>query len=186
MGGRPRGSCWPGLGWTREKVVDVEGKTELVVTQTPALSAGPRHAAQPGRRRRASGRKGRPSHLVRSSTIILVMAAPEPPQPQQRAKQPRQSAKPRGAKQHQQQPAAASSSASTAPAPTGSTTAATTPRPVANGVAGGGGQPAKLKLVVRRLPPNLPEAVLWKTVEPWVSDATAGWRAFRPGKLAKE
>jgi len=50
---------------------------------------------------------------------------------------------------------------------------------------GGPSLPIKLKIVVRRLPPNLPEQLFWKSVEPWVSEETAGWRDFKQGKLAK-
>lgn len=44
----------------------------------------------------------------------------------------------------------------------------------------------KLKTVVRRLPPNLPEDIFWQSVEPWVSDETVSWRAFYPGKIRKK
>jgi hypothetical protein len=45
--------------------------------------------------------------------------------------------------------------------------------------------PTRLKSVVRRLPPNLPEAVFWQSVEPWVSDTTVAWKVFYPGKFRK-
>lgn len=51
-----------------------------------------------------------------------------------------------------------------------------------------GGQAAaqqKLKIVVRRLPANIPEDVFWASTAAWVNDETAGWRTFRKGKLAK-
>ncbi|CEQ39848.1 SPOSA6832_01400, partial [Sporobolomyces salmonicolor] len=62
-----------------------------------------------------------------------------------------------------------------------------------------GGQPAqRLKIVVRRLPPDLPEAVFWRSVSPWVTretgDAvqqgaagaeTVAWSEFKPGKVRK-
>lgn len=51
----------------------------------------------------------------------------------------------------------------------------------------------KLKVVVRRLPPNVPEAVLWQAVTPWVRQHTAqpddnvkptvDWTKFVQGKL---
>lgn len=41
----------------------------------------------------------------------------------------------------------------------------------------------RLKAVVRRLPPSLPEEVFWQSVQPWVTDETATWKAFYPGKL---
>jgi hypothetical protein len=46
-------------------------------------------------------------------------------------------------------------------------------------------QAAKLKLVVRRLPPNLPEEIFWKSVEPWVNPETSGWKVYNQGKIAK-
>ncbi|KAL5520728.1 hypothetical protein ACEPAF_2730 [Sanghuangporus sanghuang] len=44
----------------------------------------------------------------------------------------------------------------------------------------------KLKTIVRRLPPNLPEDVFWQSVQPWVTDETVSWRAFYPGKIRKK
>ncbi|KAL5478385.1 hypothetical protein ACEPAI_2569 [Sanghuangporus weigelae] len=44
----------------------------------------------------------------------------------------------------------------------------------------------KLKTIVRRLPPNLPEDAFWQSVQPWVTDETASWRAFYPGKIRKK
>lgn len=44
----------------------------------------------------------------------------------------------------------------------------------------------RLKVVVRRLPPNLPEHVFWETVSPWVSrdgPEAVTWSYYRPGKL---
>ncbi|KAJ7079765.1 Smg-4/UPF3 family-domain-containing protein [Mycena belliarum] len=43
----------------------------------------------------------------------------------------------------------------------------------------------RLKTVVRRLPPNLPEPIFWQSVQSWVSDETVTWKAFYPGKLRK-
>jgi regulator of nonsense transcripts 3 len=43
----------------------------------------------------------------------------------------------------------------------------------------------RLKVIVRRLPPNLPEEVFWQSVLPWVTDETASWRVFHPGKTRK-
>lgn len=43
----------------------------------------------------------------------------------------------------------------------------------------------RLKLVVRRLPPTLPEELFWKTVEPWVNDETCGWRRYVKGRTAE-
>lgn len=46
-------------------------------------------------------------------------------------------------------------------------------------------QAERLKTVIRRLPPNLPEDVFWQSVQPWVTDDTILWRAYYPGKLRK-
>ncbi|KAJ7274267.1 Smg-4/UPF3 family-domain-containing protein [Mycena rebaudengoi] len=43
----------------------------------------------------------------------------------------------------------------------------------------------RLKTIVRRLPPNLPEDVFWQSVQAWVSDETVTWKIFYPGKLRK-
>lgn len=43
----------------------------------------------------------------------------------------------------------------------------------------------RLKTVVRRLPPNLPEAVFWQSVEAWVTDQTVTWKAYYSGKFRK-
>nr|VWO95268.1 N/A [Ganoderma boninense] len=44
-------------------------------------------------------------------------------------------------------------------------------------------QTERLKTVVRRLPPNLPEDVFWRSVGKWVSEETVSWRAYYPGKF---
>jgi regulator of nonsense transcripts 3 len=44
----------------------------------------------------------------------------------------------------------------------------------------------RLKTVIRRLPPNLPEDVFWKSVEAWVTDDTVLWKMYYPGKLRKK
>ena len=44
----------------------------------------------------------------------------------------------------------------------------------------------RLKTVVRRLPPNLPEEIFWQSVQPWVSDETITWKKFFPGKITKK
>ncbi|KZS98371.1 hypothetical protein SISNIDRAFT_481119 [Sistotremastrum niveocremeum HHB9708] len=41
----------------------------------------------------------------------------------------------------------------------------------------------RLKTVVRRLPPNLPEEIFWQSVQPWVTNDTSSWRVYYPGKL---
>jgi regulator of nonsense transcripts 3 len=43
----------------------------------------------------------------------------------------------------------------------------------------------RLKTVVRRLPPNLPEDVFWQSVQTWVTDDTVSWKVFYAGKLRK-
>jgi len=40
----------------------------------------------------------------------------------------------------------------------------------------------KLKVVVRRLPPNLPEPIFWNSVAQWVSSESITWKSFHPGK----
>ena len=44
-------------------------------------------------------------------------------------------------------------------------------------------QTERLKTVVRRLPPNLPEDVFWQSVGKWASEETVSWRAYYPGKF---
>jgi regulator of nonsense transcripts 3 len=51
-----------------------------------------------------------------------------------------------------------------------------------------GQQPApndRLKTVVRRLPPNLPEDIFWQSVLPWVTESTITWKTYYPGKQKK-
>ncbi|TFK25417.1 hypothetical protein FA15DRAFT_357273 [Coprinopsis marcescibilis] len=43
----------------------------------------------------------------------------------------------------------------------------------------------RLKTVVRRLPPNLPEDTFWQTVTPWVTEETASWKVYYAGKFKK-
>jgi regulator of nonsense transcripts 3 len=43
----------------------------------------------------------------------------------------------------------------------------------------------RLKTVVRRLPPNLPEEVFWQSVQTWVTEESVTWKMFYPGKLGK-
>ncbi|KAF8311294.1 hypothetical protein DL93DRAFT_2169168 [Clavulina sp. PMI_390] len=42
---------------------------------------------------------------------------------------------------------------------------------------------AKNKVIVRRLPPNLPEPIFWKSVSLWVTSDTVTWKSYHPGKL---
>ncbi|KAL0576120.1 hypothetical protein V5O48_005867 [Marasmius crinis-equi] len=41
----------------------------------------------------------------------------------------------------------------------------------------------RLKIVIRRLPPNLPEDIFWQSVQQWVSDDTATWKTYHQGKF---
>ena len=47
-------------------------------------------------------------------------------------------------------------------------------------------QGERLKTVVRRLPPNLPEDIFWQSVQQWVTEETSTWRMYYPGKLRKK
>ena len=49
----------------------------------------------------------------------------------------------------------------------------------------GKSQNERLKVVVRRLPPNLPEDIFWQSVSDWVSDETVSWKSFHAGKVKK-
>ncbi|KAI9511371.1 Smg-4/UPF3 family-domain-containing protein [Russula earlei] len=44
----------------------------------------------------------------------------------------------------------------------------------------------RLKIVVRRLPPNLPEQIFWQSVQTWVTDDVVLWKEFYPGKVRKK
>lgn len=46
-------------------------------------------------------------------------------------------------------------------------------------------QNERLKIIVRRLPPNIPEEIFWQSVSEWVSDETVSWRSFHAGKVRK-
>ncbi|KAL0071227.1 hypothetical protein AAF712_001793 [Marasmius tenuissimus] len=41
----------------------------------------------------------------------------------------------------------------------------------------------RLKIVIRRLPPNLPEDLFWQSVQQWVSDDTVTWKSYHQGKF---
>ena len=43
----------------------------------------------------------------------------------------------------------------------------------------------RFKIVVRRLPPNLPEEIFWQSVQKWVSDETVTWKEYYQGKSRK-
>lgn len=49
----------------------------------------------------------------------------------------------------------------------------------------GKSQNERLKVVVRRLPPNLPEEIFWQSVAEWVSDETVSWKSFHAGKVKR-
>ncbi|KAJ3904573.1 Smg-4/UPF3 family-domain-containing protein [Lentinula edodes] len=40
----------------------------------------------------------------------------------------------------------------------------------------------RLKTIVRKLPPNLPEEIFWQSVQTWVTDETVSWKIYYPGK----
>lgn len=46
-------------------------------------------------------------------------------------------------------------------------------------------QVERLKTIVRRLPPNLPEDVFWQSVQPWVTEETVTWKVYYQGKFRK-
>ncbi|GAA5814841.1 hypothetical protein MFLAVUS_008344 [Mucor flavus] len=43
----------------------------------------------------------------------------------------------------------------------------------------------KTKVIVRRLPPNLPEEIFMNSVKPWISEETVDYSLYVPGKLSK-
>lgn len=43
----------------------------------------------------------------------------------------------------------------------------------------------RLKTVIRRLPPNLPEEIFWQSVQSWATEDTTVWKTYYPGKLRK-
>ena len=51
------------------------------------------------------------------------------------------------------------------------------------GSGGGAQKTERLKTVVRRLPPNLPEEIFWQSVAQWVSEETVSWKVYYPGKF---
>lgn len=44
----------------------------------------------------------------------------------------------------------------------------------------------RLKLVIRRLPPTIPEDIFWRSIAPWVDDGKSTWRRWCQGKKADE
>jgi regulator of nonsense transcripts 3 len=38
------------------------------------------------------------------------------------------------------------------------------------------------KLVIRRLPPTLPEDIFWKSLDPWISDGKCQWKRYIQGR----
>ena len=59
------------------------------------------------------------------------------------------------------------------------------PKPPRSKPSSSGANSAKLKTVIRRLPPNLPEDVFWASVQEWVSEETVLWKQFHQGKIRK-
>lgn len=59
------------------------------------------------------------------------------------------------------------------------------PKPFKEKKSLGKSQNERLKIVVRRLPPNLPEEIFWQSVSEWVSDETVSWKSFHAGKVRK-
>ncbi|KAJ8700820.1 hypothetical protein PTI98_003810 [Pleurotus ostreatus] len=43
----------------------------------------------------------------------------------------------------------------------------------------------RLKTIVRRLPPNLPEDIFWQSVQAWVTEDTVTWKVYYLGKASK-
>ncbi|KAH7871512.1 Smg-4/UPF3 family-domain-containing protein [Lentinula edodes] len=43
----------------------------------------------------------------------------------------------------------------------------------------------RLKTIVRKLPPNLPEEIFWQSVQTWVTDETVSWKIYYPGKFRR-
>jgi len=82
-----------------------------------------------------------------------------------------------------QTPATASSAPSAAPASTSerAKTEGTGPRHPPNPQKG----PVKLKVVVRGLPPNLPEAVFKQSASEWINESTVDWYYYVAGKLSE-
>lgn len=48
----------------------------------------------------------------------------------------------------------------------------------------GSSAPPRTKVVIRRLPPTLPEETFWKSVESWVTESTCLWKRYVKGKAA--
>ena len=59
------------------------------------------------------------------------------------------------------------------------------PKPSKEKKSQGKSQNERLKVVVRRLPPNLPEEIFWQSVAEWVSDETVLWKTFHAGKVKR-
>ncbi|KAI0046770.1 hypothetical protein FA95DRAFT_1589352 [Auriscalpium vulgare] len=65
-------------------------------------------------------------------------------------------------------------------------TTSTKPKPKDKKVSSKSSGNERLKTVVRRLPPNLPEEIFWQSVQPWVTEDAVLWKAYYPGKLRKK
>ena len=44
----------------------------------------------------------------------------------------------------------------------------------------------RLKLVIRRLPPTIPEDIFWKSISPWIDDGKSTWKKWYQGKKFDE
>lgn len=59
---------------------------------------------------------------------------------------------------------------------------------VNEGKSGGSKKPEtsapRTKVVIRRLPPTLPEETFWRSVESWVTESTCLWKRYVKGKPA--
>ncbi|ORX91373.1 hypothetical protein K493DRAFT_339399 [Basidiobolus meristosporus CBS 931.73] len=42
----------------------------------------------------------------------------------------------------------------------------------------------KTKVVIRRLPPNLPEELFFKSIQPYITDENIDWKLYVPGKIS--
>jgi hypothetical protein len=48
------------------------------------------------------------------------------------------------------------------------------------------GTTSRNKLVIRRLPPTLPEDIFWKSIEPWLSDDKCLWKRYIKGRTGEK
>lgn len=55
----------------------------------------------------------------------------------------------------------------------------------ASGGDNAGASAPRTKVVIRRLPPTLPEETFWRSVENWVTENTCLWKRYVKGKAAE-